>query len=184
MITEQIQQLLNHLISVELGSAYLYLAMANYFARRNLTGMAQWLRLQHDEERTHADTLLNYLTDRGGVVEIRAIPAQPVNFGSPLEAWQQVLSHEQLVTQNYQQAYDMAMKAQDYQTATILQDFLREQVDEVAQATRIVGRLQINRDNPAGLLLLDQELGQRQAAAAAPAAPAAPAAGPAPAAGG
>ncbi|HWI53445.1 MAG TPA: ferritin [Symbiobacteriaceae bacterium] len=178
MITEQIQQLINHLIAMELGSAYLYLAMSNYFARLNLTGMATWLRLQHDEERTHADTLVNYLTDRGGVVEIRAIPAQPVNFGSPLEAWQQVLKHEQFVTQNYQQAYDVAFKAQDYQTATILQDFLREQIDEVAQAVRIVGRLQINRENPAGLLLLDQELGQREAAAAAPApAAAAPAAG-------
>lgn len=174
MLSEQIQQLLNHLIAVELNSAYLYLAMSSYFARMNLTGMATWLRAQHDEERGHAQTLINYLTDRNGVVEVRAIPNQPVNFGSPLEAWQQVLTHEQYVTQNYQQAYDMALKAQDYQTAAILQDFLREQVDEVAQATRIVGRLQLNQDNPAGLLLLDQELGRRGAAQAAPAAPAAP----------
>lgn len=169
MISEQMQKLLNHLIQVELGSAYLYLAMSSYFARINLTGMAQWLRLQHDEERGHADQLITYLTDRGGVVEIRSIPAQPVNFGSPLEAWQQVLAHEQYVTQNYQQAYDMATKAQDYQTAAIAQDFLKEQVDEVAQAMRIVGRLQINKDNPTGLLILDQELGGRTAETAAPA---------------
>ncbi|HYF95880.1 MAG TPA: ferritin [Symbiobacteriaceae bacterium] len=163
MITDQIQKLINHLIALEIGSAYLYLAMANYFVRINLTGMAQWLRLQHDEERGHADMLIAYLTDRIGVVEIRAIPAQPVNFGSPLEAWQQVLAHEQYITQNYQQAYDMAFKAQDYQSAAIFQDFLREQVDEVAQAYRIVGRLQLGKDNTAALLLLDQELGQREA---------------------
>lgn len=178
MITEQMQQLINHLIQIELNSAYLYLAMSTYFQRMNLTGMATWLRLQHDEERGHAQRLIDYLTDRSGVVEVRAIPAQPFNFGSPLEAWQQVLKHEQFVTQNYQQAYDVAVKAQDQQLIPILQDFLREQVDEVAQATRIVGRLQLARENPAALLLIDQELGRRGAAGAAPAA-AAPAAAPA-----
>lgn len=178
VITEQMQQLINHLIQLELSSAYLYLAMANYFARLNLTGMATWLRLQHDEERGHAQLLINYLTDRGGMVEMRAIPAQPVNYGSPLEAWQQVLKHEQFVTQNYQQAYDMVTKAQDYQALPIVQDFLREQVDEVAQAINIVGRLQMAKDNPAALLMIDQELGQREAA---PAAAPAPAPAPAPA---
>jgi ferritin len=180
VITEQIQGLLNHLIQIELNSAYLYLAMSAYFQRMNLTGMATWLRLQHDEERGHAQRLIDYLTDRGGVVEVRAIGPQPFNFGSPLEAWQQVLRHEQFVTQNYQQAYEMVGRAQDPQLIPILQDFLREQVDEVATAVRIVGRLQLARENPAALLLIDQELGQRTAqaapAAAAPA-PAAPAAG-------
>lgn len=177
------QQLVNHLIQIELNSAYLYLAMSAYFQRINLTGMATWLRLQHDEERGHAQRLIDYLVDRGGVVEVRAISAQPGTYGSPLEAWQQVLQHEQFVTQNYQQAYEAALQARDYQLMAILQDFLREQVDEVAQATRIVGRLQLARENPAALLLLDQELGQREAAAPAPAAPAAPAPAP-PAAGG
>lgn len=176
------QQLFNHLIQVELNSAYLYLAMSTYFIRMNLPGMAAWLRLQHDEERGHAQQLMNFVVDRGGTVEVRAIPAQPVNFGSPLEAWQQVLKHEQYVTQNYQQAYDMAAKAQDYQSLPILQDFLREQVDEVAQATVIVGQLQMARDNTAAILLLDRELGQRNGQAApAPGAAPTPAAASAPA---
>ncbi|HYF77942.1 MAG TPA: ferritin [Symbiobacteriaceae bacterium] len=181
VLTDQIQQLFNHLIQVELNSAYLYLAMSTYFLRMNLPGMATWLRLQHDEERGHAQQLMNYVVDRGGTVEVRAIPAQPVNFGSPLEAWQQVLKHEQYVTQNYQQAYDMVSKAQDYQSLPIIQDFLREQIDEVAQATVIVGQLQMARDNSAAILLLDRELGQRNGAAAPAGAAPAPAPAPAPA---
>lgn len=161
MISNQLQQLINDLIQVEFKSAYLYLAMATYLSRASLTGMGKWLQLQHDEERGHAQQLITYLTNRNGTVEIRAIPNQPVNFGSPIEVWKQVLAHEQSVTQAYQQAYDMALKAQDYQTAAILQNFLREQIDEEAQATNIVNRLQINQDNPAGLLVLDQELGRR-----------------------
>lgn len=179
LISDQMQQLVNHLIQVELNSAYLYLAMSAYFTRMNLTGMGTWLRIQHDEERGHAQRLMDYLVDRGGVVEVRAIPAQPTTFGSPLEAWQQVVRHEQFVTQNYQQAYEAAVQAKDYQLLPILQSFIQEQVEEVAQASVIVGRLQFARENSAALLMLDQELGQRTApgAAPAPAAPAAPAGG-------
>lgn len=72
-----------------------------------------------------------------------------------------MLEHERYVTQNYQEAYGLALRAQDYQTAALFDWFLREQVDEIAQSTRIVGRLQLSQGNPAALLLLDQEMGQR-----------------------
>jgi len=161
MISEQMQELVNHLIQVELNSAYLYLAMANYLTRRNLIGMGKWLRLQHQEELSHAQELIDYLTDRDGVVEIRPVSAQPLDFGTPLETWQAVFEHEQYVTQSYNRAFEVATNAQDYQTLGLIQRFLQEQIDETAQASVIIGRLQINQENPAGLLLLDQELGQR-----------------------
>ncbi|MFZ5823359.1 MAG: ferritin [Bacillota bacterium] len=161
MLSQEMNQLLNRLIQLELYSAYLYLAIANYFHRLNLTGMAEWLRQQHEEEREHAQRLISYVNDLNGVVEIRGIPEMPVNFGSPLQAWQQVLEHERYVTQSYQEAYGLALRAQDYQTAAQFDWFLREQVDEIAQSTRIVGRLQLSQGNPAALLLLDQEMGQR-----------------------
>jgi len=153
--------------------------MASYFERINLTGTASWLRQQYQEELTHAQTLIDYLTNRNGVVEIRPLPGQSTAFGSPLEAFQQVLAHEQRVTEAYNQAYAAVMQAQDYQTLVIVQDFLREQIDEVAQSLIIVGRLQMAGNNPAAILLLDQELGQRGTAAPAPAGQAAQPAAPA-----
>ncbi|MCP8969177.1 ferritin [Ectobacillus ponti] len=160
MLTKEMQDTLNRLIQLELTSAYLYLAMSVYFSRVNMSGFAHWLQLQHDEERGHAAQLMKYVVDRGGTIELKALPEQPVNFGSPLEAFQYVLSHEQSVTNTYRQAY--ASAAGDPQTLALLQGFLQEQVDEEAQATVIVGRLQMNSGNPAGLILIDQELGQRK----------------------
>ena len=113
MISEQMQRLINHLIQVELVSANLYLAMSNYFNRRNLTGIGTWLRLQYEEEVGHARRLMDYLVDRDGEVQIPPIPAQPVEFGSPREAFQQVLAHERSVTQEHRQAYGMAMQVGD-----------------------------------------------------------------------
>ncbi|MBN8192754.1 ferritin [Bacillus sp. NTK074B] len=171
MLNDQIQKLVNNLIQIEHVSTTLYLAMSAYMANQNYTGMANWLRIQSEEERKHMLKLIDYLTDRGGMVELQELPAQPKEYGSPLETFQKVLEHEQFVTNSYRQAYNYAAQT-DQQTAVIIQEFLREQIDEEAQSQKVVDRLKIAGDNPSALLVMDQELGQRTAGPAAGAAPA------------
>jgi ferritin len=161
MVQKEVQELLNTLIQIEHISTTLYLAMSAYLDRKNYTGMSSWLRIQSDEERTHLLTLINYLAGKDGIVELGALPEQSTDFGTPLETFQQVLEHEQYVTNSYRQAYNYIKKI-DPQTAVIVQDFLREQIDEEAQALTIVERLKLAGDNTSALLLIDQELGQRQ----------------------
>lgn len=91
-MNEQIQKLLNNLIQLEHVSSTLYLAMSNYMNRLNYKGMGSWLRLQSEEERTHMLKLIDYLVDRGGTVELSSLPAQPSEFGSPLETFQKYWS--------------------------------------------------------------------------------------------
>lgn len=80
IINEPMQQLINNLIQIEYQSAYLYLAMSNYFNRLNLTGIGHWFRIQHDEERGHALKLIDYLTDRNGIFIIKNISEKPMNL--------------------------------------------------------------------------------------------------------
>ncbi|QHT47489.1 ferritin [Halobacillus sp. ACCC02827] len=162
-MNEEMQKLFNRLIEIEQVSTTLYLAMSAYMARENYTGMAHWLQLQSDEERTHLLKLIQYMSDKNGTVQLSNIPAQPSEYGTPLETFQKVLEHEQFVTNSYRQAYNYAVQV-DPQAAVIIQDFLREQIDEEAQAQTIVDRLSLAQNNSSALLLLDQELGQRQAA--------------------
>ncbi|WP_172295569.1 ferritin [Bacillus sp. WMMC1349] len=162
MISDRMQQLINKLIQIEYQSAYLYLAMSNYFNRLNLTGIGHWFRVQHDEERGHALKLIDYLTDRNGVVQIKNIPEQPINFGNAVEAFQKVLAHEQYVTENYRQAYTIAQQEGDQQSIVIFLEFLKEQTEEEAQTITILERFQLAGNNASAVLLLDQELGQRE----------------------
>ena len=162
-MNEELQRLFNRLIEIEHVSTTLYLAMSAYMGKENYTGMANWLRLQSNEERSHLLKLIDFVVDKNGTVELTAVPAQPSNFGTPLETFQKVLEHEQFVTNSYRQAYNYAIQV-DPQSAVIIQDFLREQIDEEAQTQTIVDRLTLAQNQPSALLLLDQELGQRQAA--------------------
>ncbi|WP_421380467.1 ferritin [Bacillus salacetis] len=168
-MNQELQRLFNNLISIEHVSTTLYLAMSAYLGKENFTGIATWLRMQSEEERGHMLTLINYVVDKDGTVKLESIPAQPSDFGTPLETFQKVLAHEQFVTNSYRQAYDYVNQV-DPQGAVIIQDFLREQIDEEAQSKTIVDRLRLAGDNPSALLVIDQELGQRQPAGGAPAA--------------
>ncbi|MGH0946895.1 ferritin [Bacillus mycoides] len=161
MIKEEVQKLLNNLIQLENLSSSIYLAMSADANRKNYTGMAHWLKLQSDEERTHMLKLIDYLAGKDGIVQILAIPAQPTDFGTPLETFGKALEHERFVTNAYRRAYDYITQV-DSQTLIIILDFLREQIEEENQTLTIVERLKIATDNPAALLLLDQELGQRK----------------------
>ncbi|MED4402453.1 ferritin [Metabacillus fastidiosus] len=168
-MNEELQRLFNKLIQIEHVSTTLYLAMSAYMGRLNLTGIAHWLRLQSEEERTHMLTLIDFVVDRDGTVQLSSLAAQPSDFGTPLETFQKVLAHEQFVTNSYRQAYNYVNQT-DPQAAVIIQDFLREQIDEEAQAKTIIDRLRLAGGNPSALLLLDQELGARTATTTAPAA--------------
>ena len=154
------QDVFNDLIQVENNSAFLYLAMSNYFNTLGLRGFGQWFRVQYEEELGHALKLTDHLIDRNAVIEIKPIPQQPVTFGTATEAFQQLLAHEQDVTQMYKKAYEIAKKEKDPQSLEIFLEFLKEQVEEEGQVYDILGKLQINKENPAGILLLDQELGK------------------------
>jgi len=51
--------------------------MSSFMGRLNLTDLAHWLRLQSEEERTHMLTLIDFVVDRDGTVQLSSIlPSQ------------------------------------------------------------------------------------------------------------
>ena len=50
-------------------------SMSAYFESESLKGMARWMRLQADEERTHALKFYDFINQRNGRVTLTAIDA-------------------------------------------------------------------------------------------------------------
>ena len=57
MIGKQVTNLLNKQINAEIWSAYLYLSMSLDATFKNLNGVANWFRVQWQEELEHAKIL-------------------------------------------------------------------------------------------------------------------------------
>ncbi len=163
MISPKMVKAVNGQINTELYSAYLYLSMAAYFHEKNLPGFANWLTVQFEEEQGHAKKFYKELIERGARVTLKAIDAPPVEWPSPLAAFEAVLEHEQKVAGLINNLVSLAKEEKDYASEIFLQWFVSEQVEEEAAATEIVARLKLIKDNPQGLFMIDRILGERKA---------------------
>jgi ferritin len=119
------------------------------------------MRIQVQEEVMHAMKFYDYVIERGGRVITAAVEAPPTEWESPLAVFQYTLQHEQKVTGLINALVDKALSEKDHATTTFLQWFVTEQVEEESSADEIVQKLTLVGDQGSGLLLLDQELGQR-----------------------
>jgi ferritin len=162
MLGQKVQDAMNEQLKNELYSAYLYLSMAAYFESENLKGFAHWMRVQAQEEQTHAMKFFDFINERGGRVTLHAIDKPPVEFTSALDVFEQTLSHEEKVTSLIHDLYAQALEENDYASQVFLHWFVDEQVEEEANVTEILGQLKMVGDKPQGLLLLDRALGQRK----------------------
>ncbi|MFP4620031.1 MAG: ferritin [Bacteroidales bacterium] len=162
MLSEKMEKALNKQINAEMYSAYLYLAMSAYFEDQNLTGFANWMYIQAQEEMTHAMKIYRYINERGGRVRLEAIEEPPKEWDDALKVAEEVYSHEQKVTGMIHDLVNLAREEKDHGTDNMLQWFVAEQVEEEANADELLQNLKLIGGKGQGLLMLDRELSQRQ----------------------
>jgi len=160
-MNERVEKAFNDQINEELFSAYVYLAMSAHFEAMNLDGFAGWMKHQAQEEVEHAMRLFTHVNRRGGRVILKAIGEPPLEYGSPLEAFEKALAHEQHITGTINALYEIALEEKDYPAQQELAWFIDEQVEEEENAGRIVELLKMAGDNKGALLMLDRELAKR-----------------------
>lgn len=161
MISKKIEKALNEQVNAELFSAYLYLSMEAYFKSLNLNGFANWMRVQTQEEISHAMKIYEFINERGGRISLKAIEGPQTKWDSPLAVFKAVYEHEQKVTSLINNLVNLAIEEKDHATNTFLQWFVNEQVEEEASADQVVQQLKMMEKAPGGMFMLDRELAQR-----------------------
>ena len=166
-MTKTVLNAINDQINAELSASYAYLAMSAYCELQNFTGSATWLRIQSQEEHTHAMKLFDFVLARQGKVELKAMAKPAGAFKSVLAVFESALKQEQEVGRQIDRLYELAFKEKAFAALVELQWFITEQVEEEKTAREIVAKFQMVKDDPASMLDLDRELGARPAGAAA-----------------
>jgi ferritin len=162
MLKKSVEDALNKQVNAEFYSSYLYLAMSAYFESITLKGFAQWLRLQSGEEMAHGMKFYDYIIEAGGSPKLMAIEAPKTPWKSPQAVFEQVYAHEQKVTGLINDLMDLAIKEKDHATKNFLGWFVKEQVEEEANASEILAKIKMIGDVPGHLFWLDHELGKRE----------------------
>ncbi len=161
MIKEKIQTALNEQLNAEMYSSYLYLSMSAYFESVALKGFANWMRVQTQEELTHAMKFYDFIQESGGKVILTAVDAPQIQWDSPLAAFEHVYKHEQKVTGMINNLVNLAVTEADHAANNFLQWFVTEQVEEESSADEIVQKMKLSGDDRSALSFLDKELGKR-----------------------
>ncbi len=164
-IEKNIQDALNKQINREFFSSHLYLSMAAYFETLNMSGFANWLKIQSEEERGHAMKFFEHIVTRGGQVELYEIDKPEAKWASPLAVFKAVLDHEKIITRHVNDLVDLSLQAKDHATHNFLQFFVDEQVEEEASAEDVLYKLELVKESTGGMYMLDRELGKRTAGA-------------------
>lgn len=161
MLSKTIEDALNAQVNAELWSAYLYLSMAHNFEADGKSGVANWFKVQFQEEQAHAEIFMNYINSRGGRVWLKPIDAVETEWATPLDAFKATLEHERKVTALINNLYAMAEAERDYATREMLNWFISEQVEEEESAQELIDKFSLIGNDGMGIYMLDQELAAR-----------------------
>lgn len=161
MLSKTIEDAINAQVNAELWSAYLYLSMAHNFEADGKSGIANWFKVQFQEEQAHAEIFMNYINSRGGRVWLKPIDAVETEWATPLDAFKATLEHERKVTSLINNLYAMAEAERDYATREMLNWFISEQVEEEESAQELIDKFSLIGNDGMGIYMLDQELAAR-----------------------
>jgi len=163
MLTKKVEEFCNRQIEREGYSSNLYLAMASWAENKGLAGVASWLYVQADEERLHMLKFIKYVNERGGTALLPAFKQPPVKFKSVHDMFKDVFKHEQFISASINEVLAVAHDEKDYATASWIQWFVNEQIQEESSARIILDKLELAGET--GLYFLDRDIMALRAAA-------------------
>lgn len=162
MLPTVVQDAINKQINMELSSSYTYLAMSAYCELNNFIGSSKWMKLQSQEEHSHAMKLYDFMIARGCEVTFTEIPAPPNRFESIPNVFQKALEQEKAVSESINALYEMAHENKAFAALVELQWFITEQVEEEKTVREIVAKFNMLDGDASAMLDLDRELGERK----------------------
>ena len=157
MLNKRVEQALNKQINAEIYSAYLYLSMAAWLESKNISGFANWMKVQYEEEFFHAMKMFNFVNERSGKVTLDTIEAPKTEWESIIEIFEDTYAHEQKVTSLINELTNVATEEKDHATVNFLQWYIAEQVEEEATASGLLEQLKLIEGKGSGLFMLDRE---------------------------
>jgi ferritin len=163
-MNKKVEDILNRQVEREAYSSSLYLAMASWAEVNGFAGVAQWLYVQSDEERMHMLKFVKYINERGGQALIPALKKPATEYKNVKTLFQEVLKHEQFITASINEIVALCVKEKDFTTQNWVQWFVNEQIEEEANATKILDKLKLAGD--ANLYLFDRDIMSLRAAEA------------------
>lgn len=158
MLSEKMTKALNQQLNLELFSSNIYLQMSAWCEQNHFPGAAQFLRVHADEEMQHMRKLFGYLTDSNVLACLGKIDAPEHHYHSLQQLFEEIFSHEQLVTKKIHELVDLAFNDKDFSTFNFLQWYVAEQHEEETLFSGILDKFKLIGTDGSALYHIDNDL--------------------------
>lgn len=130
---KKVLNILNKQINNELGNCYAYMVLASFFANQYYPGIAAYLRKQSNEEKQHAEQIIDFIEKLDGVVDYSNIEA----FEYPTDvknAGEIVCELENTNLESLQKMAKTCLDAEDSASYELSLALIKDQVDGMNEA--------------------------------------------------
>ncbi|QGU03445.1 ferritin [Corynebacterium comes] len=158
-IPEKLLDSLNRQVTAEHHAALIYTQLSYDLHHLSFGGMSTWMAAQADEERVHAGKISDHILARGGRVQLGTVESPGLSVSSPLDAFSYALEHERKVSEMIRDLARIAEEVQDFDSRTLINWFLNEQIEEEDSVSGIIDQLKLVGEDGSGLLRIDARLG-------------------------
>ena len=165
------EDVLNKQINLELWASYQYLAMWSYFDKSSvgLNNIAQFFKKSSEEEREHAQLLIEYQNKRGGHVELHDVQKPSLDFllsnsidSDVLLSFEKAIEMEQLVYKSLLNVHKVGEECNDPQFTDFVEGtFLNEQIEAINELTKHASQLKRIGNNGHGVWNFDQNFNNK-----------------------
>ncbi|WP_259015665.1 ferritin [Emticicia fluvialis] len=159
-LKEEIETALNAQIKMEAEASAKYLSMGSWCERNGYIKSAEYLYRQSNEEREHMLKIFHYVASVGGTAISPAVETPQLEWGTFQSVFEAALQSEINVTHTINKLVTKCRNAEDYATENFLQWFVKEQIEEEANARRALELFDVIGTDGTGLFVVDKEIGK------------------------
>lgn len=156
LLDKPTEDMLNRAVHAELYASNLYKHVANQMQRAGFFGTQKFFAGESADELAHYQLIANYMNDRGAMAKVPALEACTEVASNLADAIELGYETELQLMRDYEKWY---RECKCVTTQQFLLQFLEFQRKSVGEYGDLLARIKIVADNTAGMLLIDQELG-------------------------
>ena len=149
--------ILNSAIYEELFASNVYKHIANQLQRLGYFGAQKFFLTESSHELEHYQKLVDYMDERGDVATVPAISAPSVKIKSLVDAVTAAYDIEAELGTKYEDWYK---KSYNVTTQQFLLQYIEKQRVSVGEFGGLLARLELVKDDSAGILMIDAEMGK------------------------
>lgn len=156
LLDKPTEDMLNKAVQSELYASHLYKHIANQMQRVGFFGAQKFFAGESSDELEHYQKIANYMNDRGTSAKIPSLPPCSERTAGLVDAISLGFETELQLMRDYERWY---RECKCVTTQQFLLQFLEIQRKSVGEYGDLMSRLNLVSGDKAGLLMIDQELG-------------------------